>query len=349
MNKPSLATKKKNITLTLNQPKKNGDTKTVIVLGVERGGTSMAAGVIRALGIDMGRRAGLNHEDPLFLTDEKDRLKNRINMRNKESDVWGFKVPKASLQLDFYDKHLRNPYYIVVYRNSLAVADSWMQRGAGSMIDVLERTFSYQEALLKHFRNTKNPVLMLNYERAVQDQNAKDQLIGEIAGFLGIELTDELRERSAGMMTGDGKGYVNLPEHYFSGVVKDTAEIGSEYAIEEASPELRNDQGWIVHDKPKPQLIYRLAGGGEQNLPKAFWLELDLEVDRRVDLLIRPIRLYFNFIGEYFPGHCTRPELKSGKNWLYVETSGNAVDFAFGPISVPMRFKIDAKMYAIGK
>jgi len=117
MNTPTLATKEKNITLDLNRKRKIPSQRTVVVLGVERGGTSMAAGVIRGLGVDLGARAGLNHEDPLFLTEEQPRLANRIKMRNKETDVWGFKVPKASLMLDFYEKHLRNPYYVIVYRN----------------------------------------------------------------------------------------------------------------------------------------------------------------------------------------------------------------------------------------
>jgi len=45
MNTPTLATKEKNITLSLNTKSKIPKKRTVVVLGVERGGTSMAAGV----------------------------------------------------------------------------------------------------------------------------------------------------------------------------------------------------------------------------------------------------------------------------------------------------------------
>lgn len=344
MNKPSLGTKQKSICLTLNKKDASDEPKTVVVLGVERGGTSMAAGIIRALGINMGKRAGLNHEDPLFLTEEHDRLEKRIRMRNKEEDTWGFKVPKSSLHLDFYEKRLRNPFYVVVYRNSLAVADSWIQRGAGNLLDVLERISEYHGAILEHARQTGSPVLMLNYERAVQNDTNKDLVVEELAEFLGIALDDELKGRAAAMMTGDGKGYVNLPEHFFSVTPHDTADWGESLALTEEAPETRTADGWHEHEKGKPQLIYKLADG--QNLPKKFWVELDLDVPADVDLSGTPIRMFFNFTGEYFPGHCTRPLLKRGRNVLFVETSGNASDFAFGPLAVPMRFQIHAQTYA---
>jgi len=347
MNKPTLGTKKKNITLSLNLKKKLPAARTVVVLGVERGGTSMAAGVVRGLGVDMGERAGLNHEDPLFLTDETDRLQNRIKMRNKANPVWGFKVPKASLMLEFYEQHLRNPFYVIVYRNSVAVADSWVQRGAGNVIDVLERSHSYHEALLKHCKKTKNPVLFLNYERAVQDDDSKLQTVTDVSDFLGLEVDQEQIARAVGMMTGDGKGYVNLPEHYFLITPKNTPTVGAEIPLEYIGAKGTSAVDPVVQEKIAPQLIHRVAGEAETRLPKAFWLEVDLDIGKSVDLAGTPIRVYFNFIDKYFPGHCTRPELKRGKNWLYVETSGQAKDFAFGPIMVPMTFKIDVKMHAV--
>lgn len=344
MNKPSLGTQQKSICLVMNKKDAADEPKTVVVLGVERGGTSMAAGIIRALGVNMGKRAGLNHEDPLFLTEEHDRLVKRIKMRNKEEDTWGFKVPKASLHLEFYEQHLRNPYYVVVYRNSLAVADSWIQRGAGTMLDVLERISQYHGAILDHARSTKSPVLMLNYERAVQNETNKDLVVAELADFLGLALDKDLKTRASAMMTGDGKGYVNLPEHFFVATPHETSDWGESLALTEASPETRTPDGWHEHNKGRPQLIYKLADG--QNLPKKFWVELDLDVTDDLDLAGTPIRMFFNFTGDYFPGHCTRPLLKRGRNMLYVETSGNATDFAFGPLSVPMSFKIHAQTYA---
>lgn len=345
MNKPSLATAKKNSSLILNGSVMTPAKRTVVVLGVERGGTSMVAGVVRALGISMGQRAGLNHEDPLFLTDELDRLQNRIKMRNAQDDVWGFKVPKASLMLDFYDTHLRNPLYIVVYRNPIAIIDSWLQRGADSPLGVMDRIMVYQNAIFAFMSKTKAPILMLNYERTVQSAATKLQAVESIAEFLGADLTDELRSRAVGMMTGDGSGYVNLPEHFFA-VAPDTgaAAQGAEIAMTQAT-EVRDADGWIVYDKVAPQLIY--APTGVENLPKTFILEMDFDHGNTMALETNPLRVYFNFIGEYFPGHCARPPIQLGTNRYLVETSGLATAIAFGPLEAGVRFKLVPRFYAV--
>ncbi len=346
MNTPTLATKEKNICLSLNTDRKVPKQRTVVVLGVERGGTSMTAGVVRGLGVSMGPRAGLNHEDPLFLTEETDRLKNRIAMRNNENDLWGFKVPKSSLMLDFYEKHLRNPYYIITYRNSLAVADSWVQRGAGTILDVLERSRAYHDALHTHARKTKNPILFLNYERAVQNEDSKYQTAREISTFLGLEEDPAALERAVSMVTGDGKGYVNLPEHFFLVSTTGDAPRGANIPLEQFGLENWQPNDKVTHDTQKPQAKFRLAGDTQQNLPKKLWLKLTFKAGKNVELAENPVRIFFNYTGEYFAGHCARPQLVNGENWLLVETSGNAEDFAFGTISAPSSFNLNAEMFA---
>ncbi len=343
VNKPTQGTETKNICLLLNEQRRIPLRRTLVVLGVERGGTSMAAGVLRALGVPMGDHAGLNHEDPVFLTDDLEKQRRNIRTRNKQHEMWGFKVPKASLQLPFYEETLRNPFYVVVYRNSLSVVDSWRQRGAGDTVNVLARIGKYQNALLEMVRTTRSPVLFINYERAVADEDSKARLVEEVASFVGIDLTDDLRNRASGMMTGDGKGYVNLPEHYF--LVK-PAEFEGERArldLTEKASENRDAKGWVMHDKPRPKIIYRFTD--QPNLPDKFWLEIDFESEG-LDLKQNPVRFYFNFTGQYFPGHCTRPDVNPGRNLYWVETSGNATDIGFGVVSMPSKLKIQARAFA---
>lgn len=345
MNKPSLATAKKNSILILNGSANIAVQRTIVVLGVERGGTSMAAGVVRALGISMGQRAGLNHEDPLFLTDEQDRLQNRIKIRNSQEAVWGFKVPKASMMLDFYETHLRNPFYIVVYRNPVAIIDSWLQRGAGAPLGVMDRIMTYQNAIFDLMRKTKAPILMLNYERAVQNATMKLLTVESIAAFVGIELTEDLHDRAIGMMTGDGHGYVNLPEHFFAvSPASETLVSDDELSMVETD-NVRDATGWIQHEKVSPRLIYTPKTA--ENLPKQFILEIEFDHGRTMAVETDPLRIYFNFTGEYFPGHCARPPVQLGKNRYLVQTSGQASAIAFGPLESNVRFKLALRFYAV--
>lgn len=347
INKPSLATARKNSSIIMNTAKRAAAKRTIVVLGVERGGTSMAAGVVRALGISMGQRAGLNHEDPLFLTDELGRLQNRIKMRNDQEDVWGFKVPKASMMLDFYEARLRNPHYIVVYRNPLAIIDSWMQRGASDPLDPMDRIMSYQNAIFDFLRKTQSPVLMLNYERAVQNKATKLETVELLSDFVGVLLTQELRDRASGMMTGDGSGYVNLPEHFFAAnVAPQTAVAGTEMVMQQER-EIRDADGWIRHDKAAPQLIY--TPQDSEFLPRTFLLDIDFDDGGTMDLANNPLRIYFNYIGSYFPGHCARPPVHLGDNRYLVETSGNATAIAFGPLEPNVQFKLSPRFYNLVK
>jgi hypothetical protein len=342
-NKPLLATQEKRCCLVLNPPHKSENQKTVMVLGVERGGTSMAAGVLRALGVNMGDRAGLNHEDPQFLIDDVEKLSNRIAARNKRSDVWGFKVPKLVHRLTFFEKNLRNPYYIIVFRNLLAIADSWQQRGAGSSIDVMDRAFEYYNLIMAHCRQTNRPVLMLNYERAVGSDAGKEETARALAAFLGLDLSDQSLARAVGMITGDGKGYLNLPEHFFA--VTATTEMPERRPLELSlrTPELVGRDGWIDFDTQQKKLIFTRPGN--EQLPPAFWLRVELDVSRGVDLSSCPLRIYFDFIGALFPAHCARPTVQRGLNYLYVETSGMATALAFGPLQVPAQLRIEAVAY----
>lgn len=340
VNKASAATGKKNICLTINAPKGQENQKTVVVLGVERGGTSMVAGVIRALGVDMGQRAGLNHEDPRFLTEEDDKLEKLIGIRDKEANVWGFKMPKAVNKLAFFNKHLRNPYLVIVHRNLAAVADSWKQRGAGQYLDAIERALNYHRLILEHLRQTTRPALIVNYERSVID---KEATVREIAGFLGLAVDGEAINRAVEMITGDGKGYVNLPEHFFR--VEPAVAMPDREHIETTDNlvEIVDADGWITFQNFKKKLVIRLKDG--RNLPKKFWLRLELDAAESLDLSALPLRVYFDFIDEMFPAHCARPLVARGHNTLFVETSGHAKAIGFGPLQAGVRFKLTPVLY----
>ena len=76
-NRAQLATSEKNILFSQNCACHLPHKRTYIVSVIERGGTSMVAGICRALGVDLGDHAGLNHEDPAFLRDDIDLLEKK--------------------------------------------------------------------------------------------------------------------------------------------------------------------------------------------------------------------------------------------------------------------------------
>ena len=102
--------------------------KTVIVLGVPRGGTSMVSGVLAKLGVFMGSQDKL---EPFYENTElglccklkdKKKAQKTIAIYNDKYAIWGIKIfPKAWL-FWFSRAYFRHPIYIVVFRDILAIA-----------------------------------------------------------------------------------------------------------------------------------------------------------------------------------------------------------------------------------
>jgi|SRR5665213_1451040 len=338
-NRPLAATPAKKRCLTINPPITGEKHKTIVVLGVERGGTSMAAGMLRALGIDLGKRVGLNHEDPRFITTDHNRLKQVIAVRDREADVWGFKMPNAATILDFFEANLRNPYYLIVYRNLASVADSWQQRGTGEYLGAIDRGLELNRLIVEHLRRSKRPAMIVNYERAVADKNGT---VDDVVGFLGLAVDDEAVERAIGIMAGDGQGYLNLPEYFFAVEPKPISPERATLATDSNASEIIDADGWITFENMKKKLVLRLANGAK--LPQKFWMRLDIDAPRGVDLRTLPLRIYFDFVGEMFPAHCARPSINRGQNAYLVETSGMATAIGFGPLLPNTRFKLSVEL-----
>jgi hypothetical protein len=124
------------------RPPKVEEERTVIVLGMPRGGTSMVAGSLRLLGVPMGDRLEpSNQEDldildlvaslqPLYgedgkpITENFDRLRALIAGRNEERPFWGWKDPNAHVYISELMPVLRNPHFVVVFRDHFAAAQT---------------------------------------------------------------------------------------------------------------------------------------------------------------------------------------------------------------------------------
>jgi len=137
-------------------------TKTAIVLGSPRSGTSMTAGLLSILGVDMGRVRPPDFENPTGYFEDiefskliadlfraanpqadgfnppsqselmkqfpkfHERAKRLIAQRiqNARSPVWGWKVTSTIFVMPLFLPYLPDPHFIVVVRNPLDIARS---------------------------------------------------------------------------------------------------------------------------------------------------------------------------------------------------------------------------------
>jgi hypothetical protein len=173
--------------LVLNPPESVEPQRTYVIFGTRRGGTSMVAGAARALGLDLGDVGQRkNNEDPRFQNRPLKQMREAIETRNAEGDVWGWKFPAAGNYLPELSNSLRNPYFVIVYRDPVAAALSQAKR---------DRQFNRRTTRLALHESSANnavntglalatsrPCLLVSNERAIADP---DGLIEDIAAFLG--------------------------------------------------------------------------------------------------------------------------------------------------------------------
>ena len=186
--------------------------KTFIVVGVQRGGTSMVAGVMRELGINLGTNLGSNHEDPEFLPKEIDRLLDVIAQRNSKFDVWGWKMPHTSEYLLEILDNVRNPHVVVVFRNLLAMAESQMKRSSAGFENAFKFSTNRLVQVAGIIPAIHCPLQLVDYDLALRQP---DNFVGELINFAGI-YPDATKIRNALRLIDPEKGYQRTSDESWS-------------------------------------------------------------------------------------------------------------------------------------
>ena len=192
-------------TMVIN-PQDPGPVMTVPIVGVPRGGTTMVAAVVDALGIDLGPRKDLakanTFEDQGMVQADIGLRLSYIHQRNGEREIWGWKYPTAISTTKSLFFALRFPRVIMVFRDVMASVDSEMRfdevkktKPARLFSDLMEATLNWWQTNREFVTRTTYPVLLVSYERALQ---VPDVFVHELGAFLGIEPThDQLLEALA--------------------------------------------------------------------------------------------------------------------------------------------------------
>ncbi|MFZ5775640.1 MAG: hypothetical protein ACOY3Z_09180 [Thermodesulfobacteriota bacterium] len=169
--------------------------KTVVVMGAPRGGTSMVAGVLATLGVEMGGTSPV-FEDRHLLTllqqDDQDGLRAHITDRNQRFACWGWKLPQAIKLIPQHIQRFEDPCLVAVFRDPFAVANRNSLSVNYPLVDNLKITLSYYALLVDHIERLKLPTLMLSYEKALQHPGA---MVSALASFIGAS-ADARREEA---------------------------------------------------------------------------------------------------------------------------------------------------------
>ncbi len=146
---------------------------------------------MQALGVNIGQNLPNNFEDPDFVAKGYKHLVEAVESRNARLPVWGWKFPNAANYLDQILTKLRNPRFIIVYRDMVATSAAQMRWHNRSFAHAIS------EVALQQLRNTSfserhdYPTMMVSYEKAIVHP---ERFISDLSGFLGMPEPDNKQE-----------------------------------------------------------------------------------------------------------------------------------------------------------
>ncbi len=161
--------------------------KTIIIVGVARGGTSIVSGSLAHLGVFSGNARSPVFEDlRLSLAFEKnsnESFDEVIQDYNQRHDIWAWKRPSTLHELKYIARKVINPHFIFVFRDLFSIARRNNIAVKQDMLLGLKRAHLDYAKIIKFIGQNKHPAIYISSEKAV---SKKESFIDELIQFCGI-------------------------------------------------------------------------------------------------------------------------------------------------------------------
>ena len=183
------------------------ESRTVIVIGCGRGGTTAVAGVVDALGVRMTEASQphtrTNMEDGEFIAavlDEQPepgssrypglyrRIGKIIARRNAAYVDWGWKDPSVDLYLEGVIHQVRKPLVLFVVRNVFDIGMSHLAAGGGSFETAFDQSLQRYQRVWTLLAKLGLPTLFIGFERALAD---RENFVLQTSEFLRLDPSPE--------------------------------------------------------------------------------------------------------------------------------------------------------------
>ena len=212
--------------------------RTVVVLGTGRSGTTLAAGVLRLLGEELGDRLNLGLEDNdirncllsvlgsflfwkiVFLRWRFSRI---MKERHRRWKRWAFKSTDLAPFMWLLSGTIPNPYFIIPTRNVLETSFGLTDYISGGWRKSMLTGTLLQLCLTVFSVVTRRPVMLFSYEHVIKTN--PEFFIDVLADFLSIDL-DDARKQAAIDLIDPARGYARAPgirghiDHLSSGEIR---------------------------------------------------------------------------------------------------------------------------------
>lgn len=192
-------------------PPASGEGQGIFVFGAPRGGTSMVAGALRILGVDMGARQGVGNNEDLDIQDARggvaelgdpasgvfrsalSRMRPAIVKRAESGQPWGWKDPHGALYAAQVQDLLPDPRIICVFRDPQAAAERVSLLTEKPILAALEETLTLYQRSRTYLADCDLPAALVSYEKSLV---RPERFVEQLAGFCGLSPSPEQVEEA---------------------------------------------------------------------------------------------------------------------------------------------------------
>ena len=208
--------------IVLNPPSEQSATRTIVVSGVARSGTSMVAHALAEAGVHMGSNLdSIVFEDTeiadAIIGGDAKALARIVARRNRHHETWGFKRPHlfshAGAELE---RSFRNPCFILTYRDPVAIARRNRIAEHFAEKSSLQAAVADLRHCVEFALGLTCPALLVSYEKALQQPAC---LVERLVSFCGLAATAEVRKRMEASIQASPAGYAQSARRRFEGYV----------------------------------------------------------------------------------------------------------------------------------
>lgn len=182
--------------------------KTLIVVGVARGGTSLVAGTLYHMGIFCGARS----KPPIFEDPMLDNLMKRgdiknfekkIKTYNKAHNIWVYKRPSIIEDLALYHQYWRNPVYLFIFKDIFSVANRNVISMNMSVIDCIKKAHYDYDKIVDFISNNEVNGFLFSYDKIMQNKKAFINVLSSV-----VDKKDDNHHNAEKFIRYDPKDYL---------------------------------------------------------------------------------------------------------------------------------------------
>lgn len=186
--------------------------RTVIVLGLPRGGTSFITSTLANLGVPFDQ-VPPNYDNPEigYAVHDADwgRLRQHIEPMNDRHPMWGVKIP-GPVNVSESIGHFRYPMLIYVFRDPAAIVGRKQMLLKSAFMNTwlgIGKVLADYTALTQSIMPLSAPILLVSYDGASKHAPDFVQIVNDFVGASEVPLSSEEAERVAAKVLGHGDDY----------------------------------------------------------------------------------------------------------------------------------------------